>query len=78
MGELDERDRWMMCKMSFWQKCTENPNWYLKDKAALVVQVGFVCSGGGVMRTHAANQLVKWKKTCTETGLGWKYSKDLN
>ena len=37
------------------QNCTKNPNWYLKDKAVLVVQVGFVCSGGGVMRTDAAN-----------------------
>lgn len=57
VGELG--DRWMMCKICFWQKCTENPNWYLKDKAALVVQVGFVCSGGGVMRTDAANKICR-------------------
>ena len=70
VGELG--DRWMMCKICFWQKCTENPNWYLKDKAALVVQVGFVCSGGGVMRTDAANKIRSRKRT-RETGIGWKW-----
>ena len=56
---------------NFAEKCTENQKRCLKDKAVLVVQVGFVCSGGGVMRTDAANKIWARKRT-QETGIGWK------